>query len=252
MTSSSSFILNVDDNNLKWPESSWNAEYFEVLNNFKFDKYYNDELCYSVKLQFQLKSKAFDALQRQHYKMFHEEIVEILRYKENDDDILVSTDMCAHHLIEKISKIVKTIESMSNVDDQYRYCMFVFVPYAKQLLTILECFKNDYCCKNVVQQSLEYLQKLLQDSRQTFETLKTIHERIKTVNVFFDYPKIYECNICQETSVERQFLKPNVCCGFNICGMCYAQLWQHCNLYPVCPVCKTSFKSISTTVEIKH
>ncbi|ABY65739.1 immediate early 0 [Orgyia leucostigma nucleopolyhedrovirus] len=220
----------------------------EVITNFVLaDKYNNmhddDQLPINAKLYFEIKFEAFKLLQSFYVQTFNCDMSTLLHYKEFDDQTALPTDECVHYVISQARDVVRVLKMMS-VLPRFRYNMYIFLPYCRQLKLILACFVNDYCCKTVVRAQIDALNEIIDNATQLLRLVKTLNNRLKVMMVFAE-PKLYECHICRETSMEQHFLKPNECCGFNICGLCYAQLWQHCKLYPVCPVCKTSFKTVS-------
>ncbi len=216
---------------------------YQVMKNFILTYKHSSTLCRNIKEQFGVKQEAFNILDGYYKQNYNMSINKLLQYKERDDEVNVSTQQCVHHLIEEIHKIVYVLKTI-NVMPKFQSQMFIFLPYCKQLIKIIEFFKNDYCCKVKIEKIMSFLNQASADWQKCLDTIKSIHRKVQVMMVFTD-PKLYECNICGETSAEEHFLKPNDCCGYEICAMCYAQLWQHCTLYPVCPVCKMSFKTTS-------
>nr|WUR10836.1 ie0 [Calliteara abietis nucleopolyhedrovirus] len=197
----------------------------------------------NAKIHFNIKNEAFKVLQLHYMQTYNTDIDSNLIFKESIDEVSVSRDSCTHYLISKIAEIVNVLKMLETMP-KFKHNMYVFMPYCRQLKTILSFFRNDYCCKKKVAAQLNALQDLMETCELYFNTIRALQVRLHVMMVF-DEPELYECYICHETSQEKRFLKPSECCGFNICGMCYAQLWQHSTLYPVCPVCKTSFKTVA-------
>ncbi|AGR56761.1 exon0 [Hemileuca sp. nucleopolyhedrovirus] len=192
---------------------------------------------------YKIKCEAFKLVEQYYVQTFNEPIEKRLRFKEFDDQVVLTRDQCVHHLIHKINDIVQVFKLMKTMP-KLRRNMYIFLPYYRQLRLILHYFKDDFCCRNIINDVLMTLDCLTMESNERLEIVKTLYKQLQVMMVFTE-PVVYECNICHETSGEKHFLKQNECCGYNICNACYAKLWQHCKLYPVCPVCKTSFKSVS-------
>ncbi|AXS67683.1 ie-0 [Cryptophlebia peltastica nucleopolyhedrovirus] len=217
----------------------------EVILKFIFSNHYKPTLPLNPKQQHELRLAAFDIVNKMFLQMYNEPIPPLLMFREVDDEILLSKERCSHHLIETIAKVCAAINQLKSMP-KYKHQIFIFLPYLKQLKTILSCFVNDYCCGKIVNKTLKNLTTLIDTGQSSLETIKTLFERVQVMNVFRDDIHLYQCNICHETSAESHFLKPNECCGYKICQACYANLWKFSNLYPVCPVCKQSFKKSSS------
>ncbi|QWO71542.1 IE-0 [Orgyia pseudotsugata single capsid nuclopolyhedrovirus] len=239
-----------------------NQMFAEVINGFVLaDKYsdiggdvgavdgHKNLLPVSAKSYYKVKFEAFKLLQSFYVQTFNCDIEKILHYKESNDQVVLPTDQCVHYVIPLVKNVIRVLKIMSALP-RFRYNMYIFLPYCRQLELILNCFTNDYCCKRMVLAQLDVLKEIIVGATRLLHVVHALNNRVKMMMVFAELP-LYECHICNETSAEEHFLKPNECCGFNICGMCYAQLWQHCTLYPVCPVCKTSFKTVSESSSSK-
>lgn len=238
-----------------YTESMWSdAQQLEsqVITKFALNdiKKYGANAAINVRAHQDVKSDAFQLIEKHYTQTFNVPIDRLLRYKHNDDEAVLSRDeQCLHYLIKTIGDIVSVIKLMTTMPD-FMYCTYIFLPYCKQLRAYNAFFLNDFCCKKIVNGTQLDLEELLTKGGDSLKVVKQLRERIDVMMVFTD-PVVYECYICRETSMEKHFLKPNECCGFNICGMCYAQLWQHCTRYPVCPVCKTSFKTAANKCDRK-
>ncbi|ABF47356.1 IE-0 [Clanis bilineata nucleopolyhedrovirus] len=213
----------------------------QVFSNFILGHLQSPRLPLCPKSHFEVRQAVFAILDRYHLQMFNVKIDDILALREHEDDVVFSKTECVHHLIAKLNRIVQVLLFVVQ-QEMYVHNVYIFLPYLRQLKQMLSNFVNDYCCSSVVQKCIQSVDSLMQRSTKYLEAIKFISDRLLVMNVFDDSIKIYQCNICQNTSVEEHFLKPDTCCGYRICFACYSQLWQYCNVYPVCPVCKTSFK----------
>ncbi|AHH82610.1 IE-0 [Buzura suppressaria nucleopolyhedrovirus] len=235
--------------------SVWSeAQQFEsqVITKFALndiDKY-GSNVALNVKAHEDIKLDAFRLIDKHYTQTYNVPIDKLLHYKQNDDEvILIRNEQCLHYLIKIIGDIVSVIKLMSTMPN-FKYCSYIFLPYCKQLRVYNAYFTNDYCCEKTLNATRHALEELTASGNESLAVVKRLRERLDVMIVFTD-PVLYECYICRNASTEKNFLKPNECCGFNICGMCYAQLWQHCTRYPVCPVCKTSFKTFSNNSDPK-
>nr|AOL56589.1 EXON0/IE-0 [Chrysodeixis includens nucleopolyhedrovirus] len=208
---------------------------------FIFNDLHTNDLSLNPKAQFLVKEAAFNVIDEIFQQTYNEKIDKILAFVDDTDDICMPTDTCLHYLIGEIGKIVNVLQHVKRMS-KFEYSMYVFMPYLKRIRKIIILFVNDFCCKKLVKNYLISLDMMIENSAKLLETIQMINKRVDVMNVFLDRP-VYRCNICDDTSLESRFLKPNECCGYSICNICYANLWKFCTLYPVCPVCKTSFKS---------
>ncbi|QHB21673.1 ie-0 [Artaxa digramma nucleopolyhedrovirus] len=200
----------------------------------------------NIAKQSNIKMEAFNLVDRYYKRAYDAPIDKHLRMREFENEIVISKDdVCVHYLIAQIHAVVNVIKTMCE-GSVFKHNSFIFLPYCRQLKAILNYFVNDYCCASSIKSSIKMLDDLIGESLMCLDAIKLLNDCVQIMMVFSDEKlPVYECNICGNVSNEKCFLKPDECCGYKICGMCYAQLWQHCNLYPVCPVCKTSFNSVS-------
>ncbi|AIU41256.1 ie-0 [Sucra jujuba nucleopolyhedrovirus] len=219
-----------------------------VLNN----ENYGDDVALNIQSHYNVKMDVFKLIEKYYIQTYNAPVDRVLSFRKADDDVILSIDdgQCLHHLIQTVGNVIKVIVLMS-IMPQFQFCLYIFAPYCRQLTIVLKYFENDFCCKQTVEKSLQSIAKIIEQGHHQMETVKRFQKKLDAMLVFSE-PQIYECNICQETSREKHFLKPNECCGFSICGLCYAQLWQHCTRYPVCPVCKTSFKTAKHAYDTKN
>lgn len=230
----------------------------EVIKNFPLNIIKNDsnadnddnDLLYNAKKQFDIKMQAFNVLDYYYRQNYNTAIDDSLRYHDNDKLIIAPIDRCLHHLIEKIVKITKVLGDLAN-DVKFRYNMYIFVPYIKQMKNILKLFVNDYCCNELVNKTMLSLSSMIDNSENLFSVVNAINKRARMMLVFTE-PELYFCNICNNTSAEKHFIKASRCCGYEMCNPCYAKLWEFSSLYPLCPVCKTSFKTSNQLVSKLH
>ncbi|BAC67276.1 IE-0 [Adoxophyes honmai nucleopolyhedrovirus] len=213
----------------------------EVITDFVFSDKYAPALLYNSKLRNDLKILAFNIINDAFLRAHNEDIPNQLIYRENDEDMKFCKDGCLHFLIRKINDISNIVVEIVN-SPKYKNSQYIFIPYVKQLKLAIYYFVNDYCCNKLVNEIIERLDLILNESNKYLDYIRLLHERVQVMNVFRDEIVLYTCNICHETSLEKSFLKPNECCGYSICYSCYANLWKFCDLYPVCPVCKHGFK----------
>ncbi|AUV65414.1 EXON0 [Alphabaculovirus myunipunctae] len=222
----------------------------QVFSNFVFTHdLYTSDLPLSPKAHFNIKLAAFQIVKDTYRQSYDAELDDLLALREHVDDndgIVLPRDQCVHRLIGDIKNVIDTLHHI-NSQPKYQYNMFIFLPYVKQLRMINSRFESDYCCAKIVKANALALSTLVAHADKYLSAIRAMNERMHLINVFVE-PKLYQCNICQESSVEEHFLKPDECCGYSICCMCYANLWKFSNMYPVCPVCKTSFKSSSKKI----
>ena len=221
----------------------------QVFSNFIFANLYTPDLALNIKAHHNVRMAAFRIVRDTYQQSYNCNLDELLFFRENDEDVSLPKDKCVHYLINDIKHLIDVLEHLNN-QPKFQYNMYVFIPYAKQLRAINDTFKNDFCCSAVVKANAIALDELCERGKKYLHVIKLMNERMQLINVFTN-PKVYQCNICNETSAEEHFLKPNECCGYNICYVCYVELWKHCSLYPVCPVCKTSFKTSKQQV-VEH
>ncbi|AKC91751.1 ie-0 [Lambdina fiscellaria nucleopolyhedrovirus] len=216
----------------------------EVMNAFVLlDLRTPCDIAYNAVAQFEFKMSAFEIVEKLYLQAHNTPIDEALRMRdcENDERALVSLGQsrCVHYLIRDIAAIVSILLEI-NSTPAYQNNMYIFAPYCKQLLKISSMFLNDYCCNAVVERSVAALNTIVADSRRYLDALALLQRRVNAMCVFLERD-LYRCNICHTTSAEEHFLIKNTCCGYQMCGVCYAKLWQFCKLYPVCPACKVVF-----------
>ncbi|AGC36224.1 hypothetical protein TF1A_0010 [Chrysodeixis chalcites SNPV TF1-A] len=247
-------FLNIRNNNGEKGSTDFETQVFK---NFIFNDLHTNDLALNPKAQFLVKQASFNVIDEIFQQTYNEKIDKILAFVDDTDDIRIPNDRCLHYLIAEIGKIVNVLQHVNRMS-KFEYSMYVFMPYLKQIRKTIILFVNDFCCKKLVENYLLTLDVMIADSLKLLETIQMINKRVDVMNVFLDRP-VYRCNICEDTSLESRFLKPNECCGYSICNMCYANLWKFCTLYPVCPVCKTSFKSsgsaassLSSSSSTKH
>lgn len=219
----------------------------QVFSNFILNDLYTSDLPKCPKAHFSVKLAAFKIIQDMYQQSYDSALDPLLVYKESLTEVLLPRDSCVHYLINDIKNVIDVIGHI-NSQPKFQYNMYIFLPYVRQLRQINTLFLNDYCCGKIVKSNDTALDSLIAHGDKYLHVIASMNERMHLINVFTE-PKLYQCNICQDTSAEEHFLKPNECCGYNICNMCYANLWKFCNLYPQCPVCKTSFKSSKQIVE---
>ncbi|QEI03572.1 IE-0 [Spodoptera cosmioides nucleopolyhedrovirus] len=214
----------------------------QVFSNFLFPNLYTPDLALNIKAHHNVRMAAFKIVQETYQLSYNCNLDDLLVFRENEDDVLsIPKDKCVHYLINDIKNVIDVLEHLKS-QPKYQYNMYIFIPYVKQILIINDMFKNDFCCTAIVKANGATLNELCERGEKYMHVIKLMNERMQLINVFTN-PKVYQCNLCHETSAEEHFLKPNECCGYNLCYMCYVQLWKHCSLYPVCPICKTSFKN---------
>lgn len=217
----------------------------QVYKNFVLADLHTSDLALNPNATFQVKKTAFNIVNATFKQTYNRSIDNLLVLSEEfhtgADSFSPPTDRCLHYLINEIGKVVNTIQHINSLP-KFQHNLYIFLPYMKQLQQIILLFKDDLCCKKLVDQYSSQLKDLLNEADKYISIVKTLNRRIEVINVFLENP-IYCCNICQESSNSKNFLKPNECCGYQMCSMCYANLWKYANLYPVCPVCKTSFKT---------
>nr|AIW01553.1 immediate early 0 protein [Spodoptera frugiperda multiple nucleopolyhedrovirus] len=213
----------------------------QVFSNFLFNHLYTPDLSLNIRAHYNVKMAVFKIIKETYQQSYNCNLDKLLFFCENEDDISLPRDTCVHYLINEIKNVVDVIQNL-NTQPKFQYNMYIFIPYIKQIRVINNMFVNDFCCSAIVKSNSVTLNDLYDRSEKYLHIIKLMNERMQLINVFTD-PKIYQCNICQESSAEEHFLKPNECCGYNVCYICYAQLWKHSSLYPVCPACKTSFKT---------
>nr|UPO71136.1 orf10 putative exon0 [Trichoplusia ni single nucleopolyhedrovirus] len=237
-------MRNDNNNNNNGEKDSTDFE-TEVFKNFIFNDLHTTDLSLNLKAQFLVKQAAFNVVDEIFQQTYNEKIDKILAFADDtDNDVTMPTDRCLHYLIAEIGRIVNVLQHVYRMP-KFEYSTYVFMPYLKQIRKIIILFVNDFCCKKLVENYLITLDLMITNSLKLLETIEMINKRIDVMNVFLDR-RVYRCNICEDTSLDSRFLKPDECCGYSICNMCYANLWKFCTLYPVCPVCKTSFKSSSS------
>ncbi|AIZ48706.1 ie-0 [Agrotis segetum nucleopolyhedrovirus B] len=213
----------------------------QVFSNFIFSNMYTADLPLNVKAHYNVKLAAFKIVQDMYQHSYNCALDPLLALRESDDDVALPRDKCLHYLIADIKNVIDVLEHI-NSQPKYQYNIYVFLPYVKQIRLINNMFLEDFCCSSIVKTNATAIKNLCDQGEKYLQVIKLMNERMHLINVFTE-PKVYQCNICQETSAEEHFLKPNECCGYSMCNMCYANLWKFCNMYPVCPVCKTSFKT---------
>lgn len=219
----------------------------QVFSNFIFTDLFTPDLPLNLKAHYNVKMSAFKIVQDMHKQSYNCALDPLLALRECDDEVTLPRDKCVHYLIADIRNVINVLQHL-NSQPRFQYNMFVFLPYMRQIRQINDLFSSDFCCSKTVQSNTAALNALCGESEKYLHVIKLMNERMHVINVFTD-PRVYRCNICQETSAEEHFLKPNECCGYSMCNLCYANLWKFCNMYPVCPVCKTSFKASKQIVE---
>ncbi|AKN80552.1 Immediate early protein 0 [Perigonia lusca single nucleopolyhedrovirus] len=243
----SSLLMDNSSNTYHQPmhDIEWSSQ---VYKNFIFgDTYASSHLDPHVRNK--LKLEAFKVVQTIHEQLYDTCIDSCVQY--NEDGIVVMRDQqCAHHMIDKIHRVVRTLQHIALMPE-YQYNMFIFLPYMKQLHKTISLFQNDYCCSKLVQQCIQSLNVHIRDAEKILSLVNNMQNRLNIMCIFDSKP-FYHCNICQESSLDVGFLKANTCCGYSMCNACYAKLWQYSSLFPVCPVCKTSFKNSNSGNSSKH
>ncbi|AAZ38318.1 exon-0 [Agrotis segetum nucleopolyhedrovirus A] len=220
----------------------------QIFSNFVFAHLYTPDLPLNLKAHQKIKEAAFKIVQDMYQQSYNCALDGLLYFRDTDEtEVALPGDKCTHYLIADIKNVIGVIEHLKS-QPKFQYNMFIFLPYIRQLRIINDLFANDYCCTAIVKFNANALAALCEEGDKYLHVIKLMKERMHLINVFTN-PKIYQCNICQETSSEPHFLKPNECCGYSMCNLCYANLWKFCNMYPVCPVCKTSFKSSKKIVD---
>lgn len=215
----------------------------QVFSTFIFPTLFTPDLPLNSKAHHNVKMAAFKIVQDMYQQSYNCALDPLLDFRENSDDVTLPRDKCVHYLIIDIKNVLDVLDYLKN-QPKFKYSMYVFLPYIKQISVINNLFANDHCCSSIVKANESALNVLRDLGEKYVHVIRLMNERMHLINVFTE-PKIYQCNICQDASVDEQFLKPNECCGYNMCNKCYANLWKYCNMYPVCPVCRTSFKSPS-------
>ncbi|AIE47861.1 ie0 [Peridroma alphabaculovirus] len=218
-----------------------------VYARFVLPNLYSDELPLNAAAQFAVKRAAFKIVEDMYVQSYNNGIDALLALRPADADVALPRDRCVHYLIDEIKNVIEVVRHLSE-QSRYQHSMFIFLPYVRQLRQLNQHFVHDHCCGVVVRSNAAALDAFVAAGEKYLHVIRTMNERMHVINVFTE-PRIYQCNICQDASLQENFLKPNECCGYNICNMCYANLWKFCNMYPVCPVCKTSFKSSKQIVE---
>ncbi|ADD73727.1 IE-0 [Lymantria xylina nucleopolyhedrovirus] len=214
-----------------------------ILDNFCLSGMYSPDVLRNPRAQQTIKTTVFQWIDEQHRKMYDCPIESPLRF---EDDAHLSADRCWHHLIGKLERVISVLRIM-RAAPRFEHNIFIFLPYCKRLRALVELFRHDYCCQSTVAGCARALDETIADARRYLLVVKSMSERAAVMLVFSDALRVYQCDICHDSSAEEQFLKPNVCCGYRVCNACYAKLWEFCTgAYPVCPICKTSFKSSSS------
>ncbi|AAR28772.1 ie-0 [Leucania separata nucleopolyhedrovirus] len=227
--------------------SKQHADDQRILSNFLFAQMHSDDIRTNSKAQATVKTAAFKIVEQNYCKKYNCEPFadkSPLRYSSDfDENVLLGEDACHHHLIKDINRLSRVMENLYQIE-LYKLNYFVFIPYLKQLLAILNLFVNDACCKKYTRIAKDILEVSLKRSQEQLDCVQRITKTVQVMNVFLETP-LYECGICTEASTEATFLKPNECCGFKICNVCYANMWKFSKsaVHPVCPVCKTSYRS---------
>ncbi|QYC92722.1 Immediate early 0 [Trabala vishnou gigantina nucleopolyhedrovirus] len=216
-----------------------------IIDNFVLADKYSDEMWLNAMDRHKIKMEAFNIIYNYYVQTYNDSLEKTLHYKDNHfkDEIIVFKSHCVHTLIEPINKLARVITTIIDMP-KFKYSAFIFLPYCRQLIKINDLFSNDYCCGDLISNSNTLLQSAIDRLEAVVKQVRKLHDCVRVMMVFDDKCVLYECNICHETSAEKHFLKENECCGYDICNKCYAQLWKHSNMYPVCPVCKTSFKTV--------
>ncbi|AGE89862.1 IE-0 [Spodoptera littoralis nucleopolyhedrovirus] len=218
----------------------------QVLSNFILNGMYSEDLKVNLKAQYNVKLAAFRIIEHKYGEL--KDICGIdktspLHYGEDETVVLCGEDKCYHSLIAEIADLSKIIEDLYDASPVYRLNYFIFVPYVKRLLQIICMFTNDVCCKRSVRSTIARLETCLKRGNEKLESVRRLNKTLCVMSVFLQQT-VYECNICKDVSHDERFLKPDECCGFRICNLCYANLWKFSNTphNPVCPVCKTSYR----------
>nr|AAU29550.1 immediate early protein 0 [Spodoptera litura MNPV] len=216
----------------------------QVLSNFMLNGMYSDDLKVNLKAQYNVKLAAFRIVEHK-YNEDHSGLDKTspLYYGEDENVVLCGEDKCYHDLIAETADLSKIIEDLYDASPVYRLNYFIFVPYVKRLLQIICMFTNDVCCKRSVRSTIARLETCLKRGNEKLESVRRLNKTLNVMSVFLEQ-NVYECNICKDVSNDERFLKPDECCGFRICNLCYANLWKFSNTphNPVCPVCKTSYR----------
>jgi Baculovirus immediate-early protein (IE-0) len=169
----------------------------------------------------------------------------LLYLKETLDEVVVPENVCNHALIGQVARMVQVLLRLQTA---HAHVFFVFLPYLKQLKRVMDFFRNDACCRRAVRANTASLDAMLADGLKALAVVECLDTCVRGMGVFADRP-VVECNICRDMFAEERYMKPDECCGYRICYSCYANLWRHCSVYPVCPVCKTSFGTKKVRVE---
>lgn len=233
--------MSTTKNDGKISINDYNSDMTQMFNSFLFADMYTIDLPLSQKAHFYVKWQAYRILDEHYTSTYNTTIDPILMYKESLDDVVVDSDKCSHYLIKELYKVLNVLQSVIALP-KYQYNMFVFLPMMKQMKHISRFYKNDFCCKKLISKIDTTLDELMATAQKYIEVIQLIQERAQIMKVFME-PTLYKCHICLGTSLDLNFLKPNECCGYDMCYMCYSNLWKFCSVYPVCPVCKTSFKT---------
>lgn len=219
---------------------------YQIFTNFMFNHLHSDDIAVNSKAQHNVKLAAFKIVE-QKYCQAHNvppfDKKSPLYFKDRDEDnTLCGEDNCYHHLIRDISRLAKVIVDLYNTRI-YKLNYYIFIPYLKQLKQTLNLFVHDACCKKLVRSTMTSLNDSLRNANEHLAAIKRLTRSVQTMNVFLELP-LYECGICSDVSSDDRFLKPDECCGYKICNLCYANLWKFSNSphNPVCPVCKTSYR----------
>jgi predicted DNA-binding protein YlxM (UPF0122 family) len=209
-----------------------------------FAHLYTPNIALNTDARLSVKLAAFELVNKIHTQTYNCTIDDRLAYREPLDEIVISKTNCSHGLILNLNRLAKVMVLIVN-SPEFQASVYAFSPFCKQLKHINKLFIKDYCCQDLVKETDAQLNAVIAKIKQCHAIIKVINERLQIINIFDDDIKLYQCNICKETSLDSNFIRPNKCCGYEMCYVCYANMWQHCTLYPVCPVCKTSFKSAS-------
>nr|ANS70898.1 immediate early transactivator 0 [Lymantria dispar multiple nucleopolyhedrovirus] len=224
----------------------------QVIDNFCLADSYSPEVSRNPKTQSDLKAIVFNWINEHHVKMFDSSIDDPLRFtadqhqqqQQQQQPPHLAADQCWHHLIAKIERVCVVLTNMCK-SSRFQHNVYIFLPYCKRLREILCLFQRDFCCQKKVSQCTRLLDEMIAEALHYMTFIRSVHERVAVMLVFAE-TRVFQCNICNESSAEEHFLKADECCGYSICYACYAKLWEFCTgMYPVCPVCKTSFKSSS-------
>nr|AJP07566.1 immediate early protein 0 [Helicoverpa armigera nucleopolyhedrovirus]AJP07702.1 immediate early protein 0 [Helicoverpa armigera nucleopolyhedrovirus] len=224
----------------------------EVIKCFKLKNMYSSDVTTNARAQYNVKLAAFLIVLDEYKKQYKNNLDKqsVLYYKETSESVItLDEDQCHHTLLPIIQRLLKTICYLMNFsDDEVNYVKqkFIFLPYLKYLNKILKLFQYDKCCAKLTKQLQAQLNTLLTQSVDSCKHIHAINRQSQVLTVFLENP-LYECNICRDTFNDERHIKPNECCGYKICNLCYANLWKYSTVFPTCPVCKTSFKSSSVS-----